>query len=164
MDALDRPAITIDDVLAGRRPPAIPVEWDRDVAALFLGLTSPRAYTELVSSLTEGRTQAAETFAVRWAQHAVQVRLEQVLHPAVLAASVRTPVRAGSDDATPALAVVVRAIQISSWDAQAIVDWASGVLDSARLKRLVRMTEYETPVLEVAGLTESMGPDGWRIS
>jgi len=141
----------------------IPDEWDKHVAEFFGAVATAQEYRTVLNSMTKPRIRAAETFAIRWAQHAVRENSPMLLASALLAGSVREPVFPGWDDATYSIAAVIRAIEVASWNPDEVSDLVEGVLDSSRLDRFVRMMGYETPILEVAGLSERFGPEGWQI-
>jgi hypothetical protein len=162
VDALDEPR-DFDEDTGDERARGITTPWDSAVASLFACLSSRDDYSTLLQSMTKARIHAAEIFATRWAQHAVRSRQEGLMRSALLAASVRTPVPVGWDDATYPLAVVIRAMEVAGWDARHLAESLAELVDPPRATRFLEMLEYQSPILKVAGLTERDGPFGWEV-
>jgi hypothetical protein len=158
VDALDRCQIR-----GGAGAELQPCQGNTQVARLFSGIRTAREYDALLETMTKPRIRASEAFAGHWAQRAVRRGEPDELRPALLAASVRGPVERGWDDATYPLAVVIRASQVRGWDTLCLLDGVRHVLDDSRVQRVLRMARYETPVLDVAGLTESGDLEHWEV-
>lgn len=163
VDALDTPLREARDLASGAPAPPIPAEWDEAVAAVFDAISSPSDYLRLLASMSTERNGRAETFASRRAQQAVRLSSPGLLRSAILAASVRAPVSRGWDDATYAVAAVIRACQVAHWEFGPLVDELAAVIGEARIGRLHEVAAYKTPILDVAGMHERTGPHGWEL-
>lgn len=163
MDALDTPLLEARDRASGTPVPPIPAECDEAVAAMFDAISSPSDYSQLLATMSTERKGRAEAFAARRAQQAVRSSSRGLLRSAILAASVRAPVSLGWDDATYAVASVIRACQVAHWEFGPLVDEVATVVGEARVGRLHEMAAYKTPILDVAGMHERTGPHGWEL-
>ena len=164
MDALDTPLLNLGHLEPGATVPPIPSEWDVAVATIFDAISSPADYSRVLASMSTERNGRAETFATRRAQQAVRELSPSLLRSAILAASVRAPVARGWDDATYAVASIIRACQVAHWELAPLVDEVATLIGEARAGRFHEIAAYETPILEVAGMRERTGPQGWELS